>query len=1040
MFYLIRIYTIIIKNKLDGWCYLIMNFGSVLLDIIGEFGGQSSPSGLGPYVVRFLLPSVFWLVLIGTSLATYRGARRRRDYVLSLVFALGLSRELFMFIVHLSQDLGFISFHTIHLFFPPLEHALLLGSTLMLAYVFLRYQFELRSLSHRYLIAGISLLVLGYLALAFDWYRFSSQNPNALFGFYKGDLIAHFFGAGMMAVPIYVFLFAKERVLVAKFMVVGFCFFFLDEVLKIVDIFYLESYKYILDPIRHNLHIWGIPFFGSLYYVDMRVALNEVTLQSEEEKQKTLAILAAMGDGVSMQDTNYHILYQNNIMKKMLGDHKGAQCFKAYYDNMDETCPGCPLKLSFQDGEVHHGGRQIVEDNVVHYWEITTFPLRDAHGKIIAGVEVVRDVTEQKRAEEELRKSEALRESEQVFASIFFASPIAAMITTIDDQKIIKANDAFVRLSGYQLEEVMNLSCSELNLWVDYEMHEQLIASLAKNLTVRSFEVQIKTAAGKLRDCLFSVEIIMFGGEPHLLSVLVDISMRKQAEESLRRSEKEHRMIFENSPMGIIHFDAETKITSCNENLARLFGLPRHKIVGLKVEDLINNQELISVLEQALQGEIGSFEGDFPSPDGETVPFKAVFGPNVAGDDSVLGGIGIVEGTRERKIAEEVKARLEERMQQSQKMEAIGLLAGGIAHDFNNLLVGIMGHADMLLLDAPRDSTTYQAAKTIGRAAERAAELTRQLLGFARKGKFQIVPVDLHAVIQEVVNLLERTIDKNIRIDMDLQAENAVVLGDPAQLQQVFLNLAVNARDAMPDGGEFRLSTAYVEHDDESWLEQEQLGKAPFLEVRLCDTGSGMSDEVQKHIFEPFFTTKKQGEGTGMGLAMAYGTIKNHGGTIAVESKSGKGTTFNVYLPLANCDISPQRKTKPGDLVEGDGHILLVDDEDFVRQATCLMLEELGYDVVTTKNGIEAVEYYREHYQEIDLVIIDMVMPLMGARECFLTLKEINPEVKALLVSGYTIDGKAQEIIDLGMRGFAQKPFTMKELSQKVAEAFPQKS
>jgi PAS domain S-box-containing protein len=389
----------------------------------------------------------------------------------------------------------------------------------------------------------------------------------------------------------------------------------------------------------------------------------------------------------------------------------------------------------------------------------------------------------------------------------------------------------------------------------------------------------------------------------------------------------------------------------------------------------------------------------------------------------------------ERKRAEEEKENLEEQLRHTQKMEAIGTLAGGIAHDFNNLLQGILGYADLLKMRSTDGDMINRAADVIERAGTRAAELTRQLLGFARKGKLRDMPVDFHRIIGETVAILARTIDKRITMIQTLNAEPCVVKGDPGQLQQVVMNLAVNARDVIQGGGELTFETSVVDHKDGCRELPGDLLPGKYLLLSVTDTGAGMTPNVLERIFEPFFTTKPQGEGTGMGLAMVYGIVKNHGGAVKARSGQGKGTTFDIYLPIAEkaARITDTQKLK---LVQrGSGHILVVDDEETVREVVTEILESLGYDVTCASDGREAVERYREKASEIDLVLLDMTMPVMDGPECFEELKKINPGVKVVVATGHALDGATQETIDAGALRSIHKPFIMADLAATVAKA-----
>ena len=383
----------------------------------------------------------------------------------------------------------------------------------------------------------------------------------------------------------------------------------------------------------------------------------------------------------------------------------------------------------------------------------------------------------------------------------------------------------------------------------------------------------------------------------------------------------------------------------------------------------------------------------------------------------------------ERDVTQE--RHLSEQLRQSQKMEAIGTLAGGIAHDFNNLLSGILGYSGLLKLHAEGQSQVLQSAEIIERTALRAAELTQKLLGFARRGKHKNVAVNIHRAIDDCIELLSRTIDKRIEIVRRFDAKLDKVMGDPTQMEQILLNLAINARDAIEDRGRITFSTR-IEEVVAGDTETCEAGL--YLIASVSDSGCGIPPDIRSRVFEPFFTTKENGKGTGMGLAMVYGIVKNHGGTIRLETEPGRGTTFHCYLPLADQSVREEVKAvRP--MVHGSGKILVVDDEELLRDVACKLLKHLGYQVVTASDGLQACEYYEEHQREVDLVIVDMIMPKVGGAECFRNLKKINPEVRAVLSTGYSLNDTAQQLLDEGMVGFIQKPYQLSQLSEVMAKA-----
>ncbi|MGD9401155.1 MAG: response regulator [bacterium] len=514
---------------------------------------------------------------------------------------------------------------------------------------------------------------------------------------------------------------------------------------------------------------------------------------------------------------------------------------------------------------------------------------------------------------------------------------------------------------------------------------------------------------------------------------------RFKSEEALRESEGLHRLLAENISDVIWTMDVDFgKIRYMSPSIRNLTGFTPGEAMRMSLEDMLAPESLErarvimeSIVEELKDGafETLTAEMDLVCRDGVIVPVETRISVVYADNGNPLYILGVTRDVSERK-------RLEEQLRQSVKMQAIGELAGGIAHEFNNMLTGILGYANMLRLTAEPGTTVHDSSKAIERAAERASDLTRKLLGFARRGRQRREPVDAHAVIREVISLLQQTVSERIHLSCEMNAEDIIITGDPAQVEQVLLNLALNARDAMPSGGELVFKTGIEEFADSRSLPEPDIRPGRFAVLTVEDTGTGIKPENMERIFEPFFTTKGKGRGTGMGLAMIYGTVRNHGGFIRVDSAPGKGATFRVYLPLESDAVRDEEPPPAAPAPDsGTGRILVVDDEETVRDVARSMLEICGYEVVTVSNGLEAVDYYRDHGGRIDLVVIDMVMPEMNGRECFRALREMDPNIRAVLSTGYGADGEAKEIVQEGMAGLVLKPFSKGALAATVQEA-----
>ena len=388
-----------------------------------------------------------------------------------------------------------------------------------------------------------------------------------------------------------------------------------------------------------------------------------------------------------------------------------------------------------------------------------------------------------------------------------------------------------------------------------------------------------------------------------------------------------------------------------------------------------------------------------------------------------------------RKQVEKEKACLEHQLQKVQqvlKMEAVGRLAAGVAHDVNNILTAIMGHASLLQTSIIDRSSLKDVGEVLEQAVRRGQHLTMQLLGFARQGKHQHMPVDLHQVIRETFTLLRQTISSAITTDLTLSASHSWVVGDPDQLHQVFMNLVLNACDAMSQGGILCCETGNEVVDETMARQIPGLTPGNFLVICVRDTGQGISPEVSARIFEPFFTTKEYGKGSGMGLAMVYGIVKSHQGYIAVSSEPGWGTTMKVYLPWVSPPLDRKHENLDTMPLHGKGHVLVVDDEKIVAETASELLKHLGYSVAMVMSGHEALDYCRLHANQVDLVLLDMIMDDMSGADCFSALRRLQPDLNVLLCTGYDRNHAVQELLDQGVAGFIQKPYDLHELSRAV--------
>jgi PAS domain S-box-containing protein len=525
-----------------------------------------------------------------------------------------------------------------------------------------------------------------------------------------------------------------------------------------------------------------------------------------------------------------------------------------------------------------------------------------------------------------------------------------------------------------------------------------------------------------------------------VVAVYEDITQRKQTELALKRSESRYRRLFTSIRDAILVTDTNRKIIDCNPAFTELFGYTLEEIrgrqPGLLYADPGKDQEMAKQLSTSSSPRfICTLE--YKTKDGQIFPGETniFFLHKDAGE--VAGRIGLIRDVSEREKNRAEKERLETQLRQAQKMEAVGRLAGGVAHDFNNLLTTITGNAQIGLMDLTPDQELYSILQEIQEAGEKAGHLTRQLLAFSRKQILQPEVLDLNNLILELEKMLRRLIGEHITLETRLMPGLKPIKADPGQMEQAILNLVINARDAMPSGGRVTIETANPEPDQSASPDDALPHTAQsWVMLAISDTGQGMSPQTQSQIFDPFFTTKEKGQGTGLGLSTVYGVIQQSKGTIRVQSAPGQGTTFTIFLPVAQ---DPEPEANAGPAVSPDLHgrkvILVVEDEPSVREIVASSLRRFGYTVLTAGSGPEALELCKKRRKEIDLVLTDVVMPEMNGRELVESIQALGANIQVIYMSGYT------ENVVLGHEGldttvcFLQKPFSAQALAAKVREA-----
>jgi PAS domain S-box-containing protein len=509
---------------------------------------------------------------------------------------------------------------------------------------------------------------------------------------------------------------------------------------------------------------------------------------------------------------------------------------------------------------------------------------------------------------------------------------------------------------------------------------------------------------------------------------------RRKAEQALRESTERYRTILENIADGYYEIDLDGRLTFCNDAMLDILGLQRDEIPKLRPSQLMDpdrTDRILSAFKRVYTTgrPATALDWELVRLDRRRISVEVSISLIRGERGETVGFRGIVRDVTERAAAERERARLEAQLRHAQRMEAVGTLAGGIAHNFNNLLMGIQGNVSLVRKDIDPRHPHHHRLETIEALVKGGSRLTNELLGFARAGRYEVKAIDLNELVRQTAATFGTT-RREVRVHLELADETLRVRADRGQLEQVLLNLFINAAEAMPTGGDLFIDTGFTTHlalQDRPYVPR----PGSYVELTVRDTGVGMDLETQRRIFEPFFTTKGLSGGTGLGLASVYGTVKAHGGYVDVTSTPGIGSAFTVYLPATNEEVFSSEDTQ-GEIVLGRGTVLVVDDDEAVLEACASILAYLEYTPLRAETGRQAIEVFRERRHEIDLVILDMILPDLNGGEVFDEIKAADPDAKVLLASGYSLGGAAQAILERGCNDFIQKPFTIEQLSQKI--------
>ena len=664
----------------------------------------------------------------------------------------------------------------------------------------------------------------------------------------------------------------------------------------------------------------------------------------------------------------------------------------------------------------------------------------------------------------------AIRKSQEKYSGIFENIQDVYYETSLDGE-ILEISPSIEKISPCKREDILNMKFDQF--YFSLRDRDEMIRILLEDKKISDYEILLKLGGdepscvslnsvliadkqnmplkivGSMRDITArkSAEAELYNYREHLEELVQErtadletagkklkeeIGQRLQTELELGENQDKYRIILESIEEGYFETDLRGNIIFFNDATSRILGWRRSELPGMNVRQYTSRdtaQELFIKFKEVYRTgkpcKVIEFEIIRKDHKKRYIEMSISLVQNPEGKPQGFRGIG--RDATDRRWANNERQRLEDKLQQVQRLEAIGTLAGGIAHDFNNLLMGIMGNVELLLISLDVTDPRYENARTIKRCVRSGADLTRQLLGYARGGKYFVKPTNLNDIIRTSSTMFGRT-KKETQVFCDYQEDIWTVEVDRSQIEQIMVNLYLNSWQAMGYSGTIHVRTENIILDKDFVRPYEVL-PGRFVKVSVADTGTGMDQEIQKRVFEPFFTTKEMGKGTGMGLSSAFGIVKNHNGIIHFKSTLGKGTTFFIYLPAsdrpAEIDTSAQENIRMGSET-----ILIVDDEDHVLDACKTMLNRLGYSTILAQNGKEAVEIFQKENTIIDLIILDIIMPEMDGLTAYEHLKKIKPDVKVILASDYSITDNVKEIVDKGCDEFIQKPFSLSQISQ----------
>jgi PAS domain S-box-containing protein len=785
-----------------------------------------------------------------------------------------------------------------------------------------------------------------------------------------------------------------------------------------------DSLRALLQVLGLRLQVQRVTASGeesSRQYERWFRTLDEQIRVLDRERQKFSAVVQQSNARVFVADVNRHIKWTNTTMRQETSPSGepvdwtnqicGAVCCRLGADSRE--CPQCPVHRAIAENKNIHREFRWDDEQGTHHHYLTALPIRAADGKPEEVMVMIQD----------LGDLGTLRRSETRYRMLFERSNKAILLLDPATSRILQANPMAARMTGFSTGELTQHSLRDLHAPAEWERLEATYARALRDRALDPLECRIRARDGSERIAMVAGARYEMGEQDVFMLDLQDVTERRRVEEALRRAEASLRTVISHAPIVLFSIDATGTFTMSEGRGLEALGLRSGEVVGCSVFDLYEKEpEVLDHVRQALAG------AEFTAS--ATVAghaFETHYTPARNARGEILGIMGVAIDVTDRR-------RLEDQLLHSQKMEAIGRLAGGVAHDFNNLLAAILGQCELLLRDLQADEAIRDAVEEIHRSGVRGALLTRQLLAFSRRDVPTPQALDMTVVVAEMDGLLRRLIGEDIELVTRLAAEPCVVRADRSQIEQVVLNLVVNSRDALPEGGRITLDVGAAVVGANDLDPGVKAPPGPYVRFEVTDDGCGMDEATLARAFEPFFSTKEMGKGTGLGLSTVYGIIERNGGWIRARSAPGKGTSFCIHLPRLDEIVARDPVAVPRPVQGGHETILLVEDEPAVRELVRDALLHEGYRLLVAEDGPTALKLAAQHAGRLDLLLTNVVMPRMGGGELASRLAAARPGLRVLYMSGYTDDAVVRHGVEEARVAFLQKPFRLEDLARKVRE------